>query len=191
MLDKILIWDEELFLLINGFHNSFGDFVMFWMSEKFIWIPLYLLFIFLIYRQYKLKKTLIIILSAAIMIALSDQISVHFFKNVFQRLRPCHDPTLIDLVHLVKGKCGGQYGFISSHAANTFAISVFMIKLIGKEYKYFKSIILIWAILICFSRIYLGVHFPGDVVIGVLIGIFIGWFISWLILRFIFVNKKS
>ena len=187
-MDKILNWDEELFLLINGFHNSFGDFIMFWMSEKFIWIPLYLFFIFLIYRQYKLK-TLFIILFAAIMIALSDQITVHLFKNIFQRLRPCHDPALMDLVHLVKAKCGGQYGFVSSHAANTFAISVFMIKLIGKKYKYFTALILIWAILISYSRIYLGVHFPGDIIIGAFLGIFLGWFVSWLFLRFIFAKS--
>jgi undecaprenyl-diphosphatase len=184
MIDKILNLDKEFFLLINGCHNSFADFVMFWMSEKFIWIPLYLFFIFLIYRQYKLKKTLIIILFAAIMIALSDQISVCLFKNIFHRLRPCHDPSLIDFVHLVKGKCGGQFGFVSSHATNTFAISVFMIELIGKKYKYFTTLILIWAILISYSRIYLGVHFPGDVIIGAFLGAFFGWFFMLIFNRY-------
>ena len=190
MIDKIIELDKELFLLINGLHNSFADFVMFWMSEKFIWIPVYLFFIFLIYRQFKLKKTLIIILSVAIMIAISDQISVHLFKNIFQRLRPCHDPALMDIVHLVKGKCGGQYGFISSHASNTFALSFFMINLIGRKYKYFTTLILIWALLICYSRIYLGVHFPADIIIGAILGAFLGWLFSWLSIKFIFVYKK-
>ncbi|MCD4773489.1 MAG: phosphatase PAP2 family protein [Bacteroidales bacterium] len=189
-MDKILQWDEELFLLINGFHNSFGDFIMFWMSEKFIWIPLYLFFVYLIYRQYKLK-TLIVLIFVAIMITFSDQISVHLFKNIFQRLRPCHDPGLMDLFHIVKDKCGGQYGFISSHAANTFAISVFLIKLIGRKYKYFTILIMVWAILISYSRIYLGVHFPGDVIIGAFFGAFLGWFFNWLLFRFLFIFAKS
>lgn len=190
MINEILKLDEELFLLINGCHNSFGDFVMFWLSDKFVWIPLYLFFIFLVYRKYKIK-TIIILIFAAILIAFSDQISVHLFKNIFQRLRPCHDPCLADMVHIVRDKCGGQYGFISSHATNTFAISVFLIKLIGRKYKYFTALIIIWAILISYSRIYLGVHFPGDVVIGAFLGAFLGWVFSWLILRFLFIFSKS
>lgn len=190
MIDKILQWDEELFLLINGCHNSFGDFVMFWMSNKFVWIPLYLFFIFLVYRKYKIK-TIIILIFAAILIAFSDQISVHLFKNIFQRLRPCHDPDLADMVHIVREKCGGQYGFISSHAANTFAISFFLIKLIGRKYKYFTVLIFIWAILISYSRIYLGVHFPCDVIIGAFFGAFLGWVFSWLFFRFSFIFSKS
>lgn len=190
MIDAILEIDKELFLLINGFHNSFMDFIMFWLSEKFIWIPLYLFLVFLIYRQYKIK-TLIILLFTLILITLSDQISVHLFKNVFQRLRPCHNEEIKDLVHIVNGKCGGQFGFVSSHAANTFAVSVFLIKLIGKKYKYFSILILLWAFLISYSRIYLGVHYPGDIVFGALLGSILALFIYRVIVQFRLINLKT
>jgi undecaprenyl-diphosphatase len=174
MLEVLNNLDKNVFLAINGLHNGFLDFVMYWLSDKLIWIPLYLYFLWLIYRQYK-KKVLWILLFALVMILVSDQSSVHFFKNVFHRLRPCHDPALQGMVHLVKSKCGGDYSFISSHACNSFAIAVFMIQVIGRKYRYFSGFVLIWAAMICYSRVYLGVHFPGDVIVGAAWGALLGW----------------
>jgi undecaprenyl-diphosphatase len=171
MLDSLIQWDKDLFLLINGHHNAFWDVVMFWLSDSLIWIPLYLVFLFLIFRKYRWFSILIIVF-AAILIAVSDQTSVHLFKDMFQRLRPCHDPTLQGMVHLVKDQCGGQYGFVSSHAVNMFALSVFLIHFLGN--RIFTPLILIWASAIGYSRIYLGVHFPGDVIVGALWGSAIG-----------------
>ncbi|RLD35061.1 MAG: phosphatase PAP2 family protein [Bacteroidetes bacterium] len=170
-------WDTDLFLILNGAHNSFWDFIMFWASDKFIWIPVYALFLFILWRKYY-SKIWIVILFAALLIFLSDQISVHLFKDVFQRLRPCNDPALEGMVHLVNGKCGGSFGFYSSHASNIFAIAVFVISLLGKKNLWMLLLILIWADLIAYSRIYLGVHYSGDVIAGVVAGSLMGWMVA-------------
>jgi undecaprenyl-diphosphatase len=179
LIELLKYWDTQVFLFLNEKHSVFLDFVMFWASNKIIWIPLYLFFVFLIYKYYK-KSTLWILLAAVLLIAMSDIVSVHLFKNVFLRLRPCHEPQLEGLVHLVNDKCGGQYGFISSHAANHFAIAVFLSVLLGSKVKYFTILIFIWAGIISYSRIYLGVHYPGDVLGGIVVGSLIGWFVAWL-----------
>lgn len=176
-LDTLINWDKELFLCLNGAHNSFWDFIMFWARDKLIWIPVYVLLLFILWKNYR-GKIWIAILFAALLIFLSDQISVHLFKDVFQRLRPCHEPDLAGMVHLVNGKCGGQYGFYSSHASNISAVAVFVLSLMRKKEKLTIILILLWAGLIIYSRIYLGVHYPGDVVAGALAGSLLGWMIA-------------
>lgn len=183
MIEILIQLDTELFLALNGAHNSFFDFLMFWASNKFIWIPLYLFFQYLLFKNYK-WESIGIFVSIIVLITLSDQLSVHLFKDVFQRLRPCHEPELQGVVHLINGKCGGQFGFISSHATNTFALAVFLIQFLGKRYRYFTALILLWAVLIGYSRIYLGVHYPGDVLVGAAFGSLLGYAVcqlySWI-----------
>ena len=176
-LNTLNTWDTDLFLLLNGAHNSFWDFIMFWASDKLIWIPVYALFLFILWRRYH-NKIWIVVLFAALLIFLSDQISVHLFKDVFQRFRPCNEPALEGMVHLVNGKCGGSFGFYSSHASNIFAIAVFVISLLGKKDPWVLLLIIIWAGLIAYSRIYLGVHYPGDVIAGAMLGSFLGWIVA-------------
>lgn len=173
--------DTTLFLFLNGFHSTFTDFIMYWLSNKPIWIPLYIWLIYLIIKTYG-KKGVFIVFMAIITIIISDQISVHLLKNVFQRLRPCHDPEISHLVKLVKGHCGGQYGFVSSHAYNTFALASFLFIFLRGTHKLIAISLFFWAGIVSFSRIYLGVHFPGDVLAGGLAGFLTGYLtrsITW------------
>jgi len=177
MIEALKNLDTEFFLAINGSHNSIFDFLMFWASNKLIWIPLYLFFLYLLIKNNK-WKTVGIFLSIILLIVLSDQGSVLLFKNVFLRLRPCHEPQLEGLVHLVNGKCGGQFGFISSHASNSFALAIFLIQFLGKKYRFFTVLVLFWALMVAYSRVYLGVHYPGDVIVAAVFGNLLGFMIS-------------
>ncbi|MCK5838663.1 MAG: phosphatase PAP2 family protein [Bacteroidales bacterium] len=188
MIEQLITWDKELFLFLNSHHNSFWDFVMWWMSNKLVWIPVYAYFIYLIIKSYK-KKSLIIIIFVALLITLTDQVSVHLFKEVFLRLRPCHDPSLASFVHIVNDKCGGQFGFVSSHAANYFGIALFMILFFGRKVRNFSWLVLLWVAGIGYSRIYLGVHFPGDVIGGALLGSFFGYVMARLCMAFLPVTR--
>ncbi|MEE4257558.1 MAG: phosphatase PAP2 family protein [Bacteroidales bacterium] len=174
MLNTLNNWDTELFLAINDAHSSFWDVVMWWASDKYIWIPLYLLFLYLLWRDYR-KKIWVVMLFSAFLIFLSDQISVHLFKDVFQRFRPCHEPALEGMVHIVNGKCGGSFGFYSSHASNVFAIAVFVISLYKRHCPSLYLGTLAWVGLVIYSRVYLGVHYPGDVLAGAMAGSILGW----------------
>lgn len=164
--------DKQLFLFLNSLNSPFWDQVMHAISGKLIWVPLYLAILIWIGFRYR-KRFPIIFLLVILAVVLADQGSVHLFKNVFHRLRPCHDPELAGLVHLVKGECGGLYGFVSSHAANSFNVALLSLMLIRK--RWYSVSILVWASVVGYSRIYLGVHFPGDVVCGAMFGSLVGW----------------
>jgi undecaprenyl-diphosphatase len=175
--------DTQLFLLLNSINSPLWDTVMWHISGKLTWVPLYLLIVFFIAKKYR-WKTIWILLAVALVVLASDQLSVHLFKNVFERLRPCHNPEIRDLVHVVN-RCGGKYGFVSSHAANTFGVAVFLLMLFKKSW--FSLAILFWAALVSYSRIYLGVHYPADIAVGGILGAAVGFGIWELLL---FVNKK-
>jgi undecaprenyl-diphosphatase len=165
--------DTQLFLFLNSMHNPFFDEVMYWFSHKFFWIPLYAYFLYLVYEKSK-SNTWVVLIFAAMLIVLSDQISVHAFKEVFLRYRPCHNLLIQHKVHLLNDYCGGTYGFVSSHAANTFALAMFLSLYFKDTYKHFGLFIFLWAVLVGYSRIYSGVHYPTDIAVGGIVGMGIG-----------------
>lgn len=169
--------DKEFFLLINGAHNSFWDFVMWYVSKPVTLLPLYIFLLFMVIKEYK-KKFWIVLIAVAILITVTDQVSVQLFKNIFHRLRPSHDPVLAGLVHNIRDYKGGLYGFVSSHAMNYMGIAIFFSVLFWEKIKYFSVYAISIVFVIGYSRIYLGVHYPGDVICGSLAGGLLGYCIG-------------
>lgn len=174
--------DHELFLFLNGLHVGWLDPVMTFISSEMGWIPFYVILLYLVFKKLGWKGLLFVVIGVVVLITCSDQLSSHVFKPVFHRFRPCHDPLIQDLVHLPNGHCGGQYGFISSHACNTFALASFITLIMKRFYKKIGLLMFIWAALVSYSRIYMGVHFPGDVLCGAAVGMILGFGIGHLLL---------
>ena len=177
----------QAFLFINSQHNAFFDFVMYWLSDKLVWVPMYLLIAFFIVKHYRMKGV-VILLFVGVVIALCDQTASNLIKNSVMRLRPSHEPALEGLIHLSKAGAGGMYGFVSSHAANAFGLATFLGFVLDKRFKWLKYWLFLWAALVSYSRVYNGVHYPGDVIVAACIGALIGWIISKL---YQFIEKKQ
>ena len=170
MLEEI---DRSLFLTLNDAHTPLWDSIMYWASNRFFWIPLYVILFILVFVQYR-KRTGLVMLVAALMILCTDQ-SANLVKNhLVQRYRPCHNFALKDAIH-VNGDCGGKYGFVSSHASNTFGLATFLVFLFRFKLRWAGVFLLIWAAFVSYSRIYNGVHYPADCIGGAILGIVLGW----------------
>lgn len=172
--------DSQLFLWLNGLHAGWLDKVMVSITETWPWIPLFILLIFMVFKQYG-KRGWWVLLAVAVVLLCSDQLSAHVCKPLFHRLRPCFNPDLEGLVHLPKGLPGGKYGFVSSHAANTFAVAAFLTPLLREHCKSIGWWLYAWAFISSYTRIYIGVHYPGDILGGAVLGMVIGLVIGKLL----------
>lgn len=179
--------DTDLFLFLNGLHTSWLDKVMIAVTQMWVWIPLYLLLIYWTVKQYG-KRCWWIFLAVGIVVLCSDQLSAHVCKPLFHRLRPCYNADLQDLIYLPKGMAGGRYGFVSSHAANTFAVAAFLTPALRKDRNWMGIVLYLWAFISSYSRIYLGFHYPADILCGSLLGILIG-LILWKVFQLVVVKK--
>jgi undecaprenyl-diphosphatase len=183
MFDFLVELDKELFLWLNGLHHPSLDGIMWWISAKTSWIPLYFIIVFFIISRFK-WKALPALLLVFILILISDQVSVMMKENI-QRFRPSHDPVISQFVHVINDYRGGKYGFVSSHAANSFALATYVSLLFNKRWLWWAMIF--WAVLVSYSRIYLGVHYPADVTGGAILGVLDGLFVYYL---YLVITKK-
>lgn len=171
-MDNLIKWDKELLLYLNQLGSPTWDGFWYWISEPQLWIPLYVLFFILLYKYFGWRNAFLIIGISLLMILVTDQMA-NVFKDSFQRIRPCKDEDLKDIIKTPAG-CSGRFGFFSAHAANHFAFALYYGNVFRKKIKWLMPVLLVWAALIAYSRVYLGVHFPLDILCGTVIGILVG-----------------
>jgi membrane-associated phospholipid phosphatase len=172
-LESLLYYDQQIFFFINRqLSNPAFDFIMPYVRERDFWIPLYVLLVFYFVRLLK-KWSWVALLTAAITVVITDQVSSTLIKPWIGRLRPCNDPSLAEQVQLIVN-CGSGFSFVSSHAANHFGIACFLIVMLQHRLKWILPVALFWAALVSFAQVYVGVHYPLDIICGGLLGVAIG-----------------
>lgn len=177
MIESLNALDRSLFLALNSFHASFLDSIMQFLSGQLIWVPLIGYFFYYSYKKSGKKVTLLLGLFLLLALIASDVTSSYLLKNIVERLRPCRELDLKPLIYSFGQKCGGKFGFVSSHAANSMALVFFSARSLNFEKKWLYCLGLI-PLLVGYSRIYLGVHYPGDILGGMLVGLFWGYIFS-------------
>lgn len=178
MLEYLKELDRSLFDSLNGYQNPFWDAFMIQISERKFWFPFYAFLVFYLIYTFR-RKSILKLVAIGLTILAADSISSKIIKPLVGRLRPCHDAGLAELIVLID-RCGGKFSFVSSHAANTFALAMIASMLLERRYWPFKLFLFVWACTISYSRVYLGVHYPGDIFFGALLGMLLGWLIGWL-----------
>lgn len=178
--------DEQLFQFLNSYHSDFLDPIIFQLTQTWPWIPLYIFLSILVVKKFG-KNCWWVFISIGLTILFADQFASGFMKPFFERLRPCQDPRWEGIVHNF-GKCGGLFGFASSHASNSFGIATIIFLTLSDRFRAVKWLFL-WATLFSYTRIYLGVHYPADVIVGSLVGIISG-FLAYNIAYFLYIKTK-
>lgn len=173
--------DSDALLAVNGLHDVFQDAFWWMLTAKWSSILLVLALAWVLMHQNR-RHALLMLGMLALTVLVADQVSSGLIKHLVERLRPTHDPSLENAVHVINGYRGGLYGFVSSHAANFFAISTLMALVM--RHRVVAISLFTWALLQCYSRVYLGVHYPGDILGGIIVGVIVGWLV-WLLMRWI------
>ncbi|MBP3829167.1 MAG: phosphatase PAP2 family protein [Bacteroidaceae bacterium] len=174
-MEEIIRFDQQLLLLLNGSDSVWLDQFFVFVTRTTTWLPLLALLVYVLFKNRPWREALLVLVCLGLVILVCDQFASSFCKPFFQRYRPSHEPALSGLVDLVEGRRGGLYGFISSHAANTFGVFAYL----GLYFRRWliTSALLFWACLSSYSRIYLGFHYPGDIIVGALFGLLMGYLI--------------
>lgn len=190
-METLLRWDTDFFLFLNGLRTDWGDVFWYYVSQIWIWIPLYLFIIWCLAQKFK-RRAWVVVPLFFLMIFFTDQ-TCNLLKNTVQRQRPSHTEAIEDEIHLVQKPdgtyyYGGKYGFPSAHAANSMALAFAVFVFLGRRKKWVLPIMIGWSLLLAYSRIYLGVHYPLDVLTGFLVGTF--WALTVSACYFYFEKKR-
>ena len=181
MIDYLLQLDEKITLAINGSHSILLDHLALIITSTIAWVPLGVFLLWHVYRNYNLRTMLYVLIGLGLCVFLADTISSGFFKPFVERFRPTRDPELMYVVKVVEGYRGGRYGFFSSHAANTCSVALFLGLLFRNKILYY--LLAFFTLSNCWSRVYLGVHYFGDIIVGLLCGVIVGWCVYRLYMR--------
>ncbi len=190
-IERLLPLERDFFFAMNGSDSLFWDNVMWTISGRFVWIPLFLFILFLFFFRTHRKEAILVSLFFILVFVATDQISSSFFKPFFERFRPTHHPDFRDMVDIMNGYRGGRYGFISGHATNSFGLAVFLSLVFRNGFLIFST--LLWATINSYTRIYLGVHFISDILAGMIVGTLVAFILYWLytVLRKVIVRPPS
>lgn len=181
MLEYLNDIDADALLAINGLNDAFQDAFWWMVSAKWSSLLLVLALLWILMRQNR-RHALLVLLMVAVAVLVADQVSSGLIKHLVERLRPTHDPSLENAVHVINGYRGGMYGFVSSHAANFFAIATLVTLIMRRGLV--AAALYGWGLVQCYSRIYLGVHYPGDILGGMIVGLLAGWLV-WCLMRWV------
>lgn len=190
LFNSLIKLDTDILLALNGMHSPMFDKIMWLVTGKWIWIGFYIaLAAFMLYRI-GWRRGILALVMIGLIITLSDQICSHLIRPIFERLRPANENNPISLlVHIVNDYRGGSYGFPSCHAANTFALATFLSRII--KIRIFAIAIFIWAAIVSYSRIYLGVHYSGDIVVGAAIGALCAYTFHYIYIKLIELHTRA
>lgn len=185
--------DQQIILFINGLHNPVLDEIMWYISSKFLWFPFYLFLFVLVYIKFSLRSAILFTLFGFAAVGLADFLATFVFKEMIARYRPSHHLEISQFLNFYEFKPGeyyrgGQYGFVSGHATNSFVIAVMFIQRLRSTYRWITPLLIVWASLVCYSRMHLGVHYLSDIIGGALLGTLIALIVYRIYLK---VNQIS